>query len=452
MDLDPVFLARAQFAFTIAFHILFPTLTIGLASYILVLEVLWLRTGRAVYLAMAKFWTRLFALAFGMGVVSGVVLSYQIGTNFSRFADATANVLGPLFGYEVLTAFFLEAGFLGIMLFGWDRVGRKLHLFATFMVALGTIISAFWILAANSWMQTPAGYRLVDGVFHVESWWAVIFNPSFPYRFFHMVLASFLTGAFVVAAVSAWQVLRGVERESARIGLRFGIAMAAVLAPLQIFVGDLHGLNAREYQPVKVAAMEGLWETTSRAPLLLFAIPDQDSEWNRYEIGIPGLASLILTHDIDGVVYGLKEVPRNERPYVFQVFWAFRIMVGIGFAMLGLAWLGLFAWWRGWLERARWLLVLFMPMGAAGFVAVLSGWSVAESGRQPWVVYGLMRTADAVSPVAAGAVLGSLVTFVLVYVTLFAAWLWYSAKVIRHGTGGHEPAPAAQGQRPLAAG
>jgi cytochrome d ubiquinol oxidase subunit I len=451
MEFDPVFLARAQFAFTIAFHILFPSLTIGLGAFIFALEAIWLRTGRTVWREMAQFWTRIFALAFGMGVVTGVVLSYQIGTNFSRFADATANVLGPLFGYEVLTAFFLEAGFLGIMLFGWDRVGRRLHLFATGMVAFGTILSAFWILAANSWMQTPAGYHLEDGVFHVESWTAIIFNPSFPYRFFHMVVASFLTGAFVVAAVSAWQLLRGLDLDAARRGLKFGIALAAVLAPLQILIGDLHGLNVREHQPVKLAAMEGLWETTSRAPLLLFAWPDQDAEWNRYEIGIPALGSLILTHDPDGVVHGLKDVPRGDRPYVLQVFWAFRLMVGIGFAMLALAWLGAFAWWRGWLERRRWLLLLFVPMGGSGFLAILSGWSVAESGRQPWVVHGLMRTADAVSPVAAGAIAGSLTAFVLAYSVLLVAWLYYTAKVIARGTHPGHPAPAAQGQRPLAA-
>jgi hypothetical protein len=287
---------------------------------------------------MARFWTRIFALAFGMGVVSGVVLSYQLGTNFSRFSDATANVLGPLLGYEVLTTFFLQAGFLGIMLFGWDRVGRGLHLFATFMVAIGTLISAFWILAANSWMQTPAGHRFENGRFFVESWWEVIFNPSFPYRFAHMTMASFVTAAFVVAAVSAWQLLRGREPETARLGLSVGIGLAAILAPLQIFVGDMHVLNVQEHQPVKVAAMEGLWETRTHAPLLLFAIPDQAAERNRLEIGIPGLASLILQHDVSGTVRGLKDVPPENRPYVFQVFWAFRIMVGIGFAMLGLAW------------------------------------------------------------------------------------------------------------------
>ncbi len=453
MELDPVLLARTQFGFAISFHILFPTLTIGLSGFILLLEALWLRTGREAYLRLAKFWTRLFALAFGMGVVSGVVLSYLLGANFSRFSAATANVLGPLLGYEVLTAFFLEAGFLGIMLFGWNRVGPRLHLFATAMVAVGTLISAFWILAANSWMQTPAGHTFDGARFYVADWWAVIFNPSFPYRLMHMSMAAYVTAAFVVAAVSAWHLLKGRDVESARLGLRFGIGLAAVLAPLQIFIGDLHGLNVQEHQPVKIAAMEGLWETRGAAPLLLFAVPDQKAETNHFEIGVPKLASIILKHDAEGVVKGLKEVPPQDRPFVFQVFWAFRIMVGIGLAMLALSWLGALAWWRGWLERSRLLLWTFVPMGGSGFLAVLAGWSVAETGRQPWIVYGLMRTADAVSPVAAGVVLSSLLAFVAVYAALFVAWLYYSAKVIRRGPdAGDTHEPGEQGQRPMAAG
>ena len=397
---------------------------------------------------------KIFALAFGMGVVSGVVLSYEIGTNFSGFARATGNVLGPLMAYEVLTAFFLEAGFLGIMLFGWDRVGRGLHLFATACVAVGTMISAFWILAANSWMQTPAGYSLVDGVFFATDFWAVVFNPSFPYRFAHMILASYLTAAFVVIAVSAWWVLRREHLVAARHGLVFGLGLAAILAPLQIFAGDQHGLNVRQHQPLKVAAMEGLWETTRGAPLLLFALPDQKAETNHYEIAVPNLASLILTHEWDGEVIGLKSVPPADRPPVLQVFWSFRVMVGIGFAMLCLAWAGVLFLLRRTLERQSWLLRLLVLAGPSGFVATLAGWYVAEMGRQPWVVYGLLRTADAVSPVPAGSILTTLLLFIATYSVLFAAFLYYGAKLVRQGPDVPEAAhvpPGNGGNRPLAA-
>jgi cytochrome d ubiquinol oxidase subunit I len=434
MDLlDATLLARIQFGFTIGFHILFPTFTIGVAGFLLVVEALWLKTGDAVWRRIYGFWVRLFALAFGMGVVSGVVLSYQFGTNFSAFSRATGDVLGPLMGYEVLTAFFLEAGFLGIMLFGWDKVGPRLHLFATAMVAIGTVLSAFWILAASSWMQTPAGFALVSGRFVPEDWWAIVFNPSFPYRLAHMVTAAFLTSAFVVAGVSAWQLLRGVAGGEARRALTLGVVLAAVLAPLQVFIGDQHGLNVKQHQPVKVAAMEGLWQTARGVPLVLFALPDMAAETNHFEIAIPKLTSLILTHDLDGEVKGLTEVPPSDRPNVPIVFFSFRVMVGIGFLMVAVAWAAAWMLWRRRLAESRPLLWALTIMSPSGFIAVLAGWLVAEVGRQPYVVYGLMRTADAVSPVTRGEVATSLALFVVVYVALLGAFLWYVARLINRG-------------------
>jgi cytochrome d ubiquinol oxidase subunit I len=440
-DADGLLLSRIQFAFTIGFHIIYPTLTLGLAGFLLLLEVQWLRTGDPLWRNLYRFWIKLFALAFGMGVVSGIVLSYEIGTNWSRFSQATANVIGPLLGYEVLTAFFLEAGFLGIMLFGWNRVGPRVHLLATAMVAVGTVISAFWILSANSWMQTPRGFTLIDRRFYVEDVWAVIFNPSFPYRFAHMVMAAYVTSAFVVAAVSAWYVLRGVHGAMARRGLAYGIGLAAILAPLQLVIGDLHGLNTRDHQPMKVAAMEGLWETTAGAPLLLFALPDQAAARNHLEVAIPHGASLILTHSLDGEVKGLNEVPPDDRPNVPVVFFAFRIMVGIGFSMIGMALLGAWLLWRDRLYESRWYLRLLLLFGPSGFVAVIAGWIVAEVGRQPWIVQGVLRTAEGVSPVPAAAVASSLTLFLLLYVLLFAAHLVYSAKVVARGPEGVEPSP-----------
>ena len=452
MDLDPVLLARIQFAFTISFHILFPTLTIGLSGFLLILEVLWLRTGREVYYRLCRFWAKIFALAFGMGVVSGVVLSYQFGTNWSVFSTVAGNVLGPLLAYEVLTAFFMEAGFLGIMLFGWERVGRGLHLLSTALVAIGTLISSFWILAANSWMHTPAGHRVENGIYYMDSFWGVVFNPSFPYRLAHMVLASFLTTAFVVAAVSAWYMLRGRFTAVARTGMAFGIAMAAILAPAQVFVGDLHGLNVLEHQPLKVAAMEGNWETGPNVPLLLFAWPDEKAEKNRFEIGIPNGASLILRHEAAGVVPGLKDAAPQDRPPVKPVFFGFRVMVGIGLAMIAIAWAASFFLWRRNLERQRWLLWLLLPMGASGFVATLAGWYVAEVGRQPWLIYGQFRTADGISPVVGEAVLTSLILFVIVYNLLLAAFLWFGARLVRRGPdSSHAPPDLKDGLRPLAA-
>jgi cytochrome bd ubiquinol oxidase subunit I len=433
MDLDAVLLSRIQFAFTIGFHIIFPTLTIGLASFLLLAEIQWRRTRDGEWKSLYRFWSKLFALAFGMGVVSGVVLSYQLGTNWGGFSVATSNVIGPLLGYEVLTAFFLEAGFLGIMLFGWNRVPDGVHLLATAMVALGTLLSAFWVLAANSWMHTPQGHTLVDGVFYVADFWAVIFNPSFPYRFAHMAVASYLTSAIVVAAVSALMILRGRREGAVRYGLSYGLVLAALLAPLQVLIGDLHGLNVKEHQPIKVAAMEALWETTRGAPLVLFAWPDKEAETNRYAIEIPTVTSLILTHDSNGEVVGLRAVPRSDRPNVPIVFFAFRLMVGLGVVMLSVAWLGSWLLWRGRLLEQRGFLRLLALSGPSGLVAVLAGWVVAESGRQPWVVHGLMRTADAVSPVAAGLVAFSLALFIVIYLALLAAFLLYAAKLVAHG-------------------
>ena len=436
MDIDTVLLSRLQFAFTIAFHILFPTLTIGLACFLALVEGLWLKTKDTRWRDLYRFWVRIFALSFGMGVVSGIPMSFQFGTNFSPFARATGNVLGPLLGYEVLTAFFLEASFLGIMLFGWKKVGPVLHYGATLMVAFGTTLSAFWILSANSWMQTPQGHILgADGIFQVASWWDVIFNPSFPYRLAHMVLATLLTMSFVVAAVSAWQVLKDRHGDTAHKALKLAITAAAILAPLQLLAGDQHGLNTLEHQPVKVAAMEGNWAAGPRVPLLLFALPDQAAETNHLEIGIPGAASLILRHDLDGVVPGLKDVPPQDRPPVAIVFYAFRIMVGIGVLMIAVAWLGVIL--RKRLTTARPYLWALVAMGPAGFAATLAGWTVTEVGRQPWTVYGLMRTSDSVSPqLQSPEVLTSLMLFAIVYNMVLAAFLYFAARAVRIG-----PAP-----------
>ena len=441
MELDAVFLSRIQFAFTVGFHILFPTLTIGLAAYLAYVEWRWLRTRDEVYLAQYRFWLRIFALSFGMGVVSGIVLSYEFGTNFSRFSAATGDILGPLLSYEVLTAFFLEAGFLGIMLFGWNRVGPRLHFTATLMVAIGTSLSAFWILSANSWMQTPTGFEIVDGRFLPTDWWAIVFNPSFPYRLAHMLLASYLTTSFVIAGVCAWYLLKRRHLDFARRGLSVALWAATVLAPLQIVAGDLHGLNVQEHQPMKVAAMEGLWQTRKGAPLVLFAVPDPSAETNRFAIEIPKGASLILKHDPDGEVLGLNEVAPADRPNVPVVFFSFRVMVGLGFLFLFVAAWSLWLRWHGGFDDRQWFLRLCVGCIPLGFIATLAGWFVAEVGRQPWVVYGLMRTADAVSPIAASQVMTSLILFVAVYGILFAAYLYYLGRLVAKGPepGGAEP-------------
>jgi cytochrome bd ubiquinol oxidase subunit I len=423
--MDPVLLARVQFAANISFHILFPTISIALGWLLLFFRARWLATRDAGWLAAYRFWTKVFALTFALGVVSGITMSFQFGTNWPGFMERAGNVAGPLLGFEVLTAFFLEAGFLGVMLFGHGRVSERVHLLATFFVAFGTTLSAFWILALNSWMQTPAGTTLVDGVFHVTSWFDVIFNPSFPYRLTHMLLASALTAAFLLAGLSAWQVLRGgVNASTARV-LRVGLTLAALLVPLQIVVGDLHGLNTLRHQPQKIAAMEGVWDTGRGAPLLLFAWPDEAERRNRYEVGIPRLASLILTHDADGEVQGLNAFP-GQHPPAAPLFFAFRVMVGVGVLMLATSWV---AWWR--LRRARWqpqqlprwLLWGLAGMTFSGWVATLAGWYVTEIGRQPFVVFGVLRTADVASSVPAPLIALTLALYVALYLALIVAYV-----------------------------
>jgi Cytochrome bd-type quinol oxidase, subunit 1 len=434
MDLDPLLLSRIQFAFVISFHILFPSFTVGLACWIAVLEARWLATGNALFRSLSEFWTKIFAISFGMGVVSGIVMTYQFGTNWSRWSDIVGNVLGPLIQYEVVTAFFLEAAFLGILLFGRDRVPRGIHFMAAVLVAFGTVLSSFWILSANSWMHTPAGAELRDGRFYVTDWWQVVFNPSFPYRLAHMLTAMFLTTSFVVAGISAFYLIRNRFLEHARVGLSMSLALITVLAPLQIFLGDEHGLNTLKHQPAKIAAMEGNWEGGTRAPLILFAIPDNEAEKNHFEIGIPALSSLILTHDFDGAVPGLKQFPVDQRPNPEILFWTFRIMVGLGMIMLLVALTHLVLRIMGRLYTPNWfhrVLVACMPIG---FVAILAGWFTTEIGRQPWVVYGLVRTADGVTPaLSGGAVLFSLVTFMVVYALIYGFGTYYLIRLLKIG-------------------
>jgi cytochrome d ubiquinol oxidase subunit I len=432
--LDALLLARIQFAFTISFHFIFPAFSIGLASYLAVLEGLWLRTGKDLYLDLFKFWLKIFAIAFAMGVVSGIVMSYQFGTNWSVFSDIAGPVIGPLMAYEVLTAFFLEAGFLGVMLFGMQRVGRKLHFAATCMVAVGTFISAFWILSVNSWMHTPTGFEMgANGQFLPgDSWLEIIFNPSFPYRLVHTVIAAYLTTALVVGGVGAWHLLR--DRANAHAPKMFSMAMwmAALVAPVQIVAGDLHGLNTLEHQPAKVMAMEGHYEShpEGNAPLYLFGIPNDEEQRLDYAVGIPGLSSLILGHGLDAPLAGLDTVPDEEQPPVTIVFWSFRVMVAIGLAMFALGALSLLARLRGKLYEWRWLHRAALIMGPSGFVAVIAGWITTEVGRQPYVVYGLLRTADAVSPLDAPAVGASLLAFVLVYFAVFGVGTWYILRLM----------------------
>jgi cytochrome bd ubiquinol oxidase subunit I len=424
---DAVGLARAQFAFTMAFHIVFPAFSIGLASYLAVLEALWLWTGREVFINLFNYWLKIFAIGFGMGVVSGIVISYQLGTNWSGYADKTGPIVGPLMAYEVLNAFFLEAGFLGVMLFGLQRVGHKLHFLATLMVAIGTLFSAFWILSANSWMQTPAGYAVnADGQFVPADWLKVIFNPSFPFRFVHMVLAAYLTTALVVGAVGAFHLLRDAHLAGARVMFSMAMWMATLVAPIQIFAGDQHGLNTQEHQPAKVMAMEGHYQSyPDGAPLVLFGLPDQAAGKVKYSIEIPKLSSLVLKHSLDAPLAGLDTVPRENWPPVPVIFWTFRIMVGIGFLILGLGLFSLWARWRGVLYETRLLHIFALAMGPAGFIALLAGWFTTEVGRQPFTVYGLLRTADSASPLAAPAVGSSLTAFVIVYFIVYAAGLTY---------------------------
>ncbi|WP_293675957.1 cytochrome ubiquinol oxidase subunit I [uncultured Phenylobacterium sp.] len=448
MDLDALILSRLQFAFTIAFHIIFPSFTIGLASFLAVLEGLWLATGNARFKALYLFWVKIFAISFGMGVVSGVVLSYQIGTNWSVFAAVTAPVIGPLLAFEVLTAFFLEASFLGVMLFGWKKVGPGLHFTSTVLVAVGTLISAFWIISANSWMQYPTGFEtLPDGTLRTTSWMEVIFSPTFLERFAHMTLAAYLTTSLVVGAASAWRLLKGPEAESS-IALRMAIGMFAIVAPLQLVVGDASGKRVMEVQPAKLAAIEAFWETRREQAFHIAAWPDRAIAGNRWELSIPKVGSWITAGSIDAEVKGLKDFAPGDRPPVFIVFWAFRIMVGLGVAMIGLGLWGAFLWWRGRLETSPLFLRCAVAMGPAGFVAVISGWVVAEVGRQPWVVTGVLRTADAVSPVTAGQVSTSLIAFMVVYAVIFSAGAVYILRLMAAGPAAADEPPDSHGRAP----
>jgi cytochrome d ubiquinol oxidase subunit I len=429
---DAIVLARAQFAFTMSFHIIFPAFSIGLASYLAVLEALWLWTGREVFINLFNYWLKIFAIAFGMGVVSGIVMSYQFGTNWSAFSDKTGPIIGPLMAYEVLTAFFLEAGFLGVMLFGLERVGHRLHFLATLMVAVGTLFSAFWILSANSWMQTPAGYAInADGQFIAVDWVKVIFNPSFPYRLVHMVLAAYLTTALVVGGVGAFHLMKNANLPGPRVMFSMAMWMATLVAPLQILAGDQHGLNTLEQQPAKLMAMEGHYKShPDGAPLILFGLPDQKDAKVNYAIEVPRLGSLILKHDPNAPMAGLDTIPRKDWPPVPVTFWSFRIMVGIGFLMLGLGLLSLLMRFRGQLYQSRLMHICAMAMGPAGFIAVLAGWVTTETGRQPFTVFGVLRTVDSASPLAAPAVASSLIAFVIVYFIVFAAGVIYILRLM----------------------
>jgi cytochrome d ubiquinol oxidase subunit I len=433
MDFDPVLLARLQFAFTIIFHIIFPSFTIGLSAYIATLGVLWLRTGTERYHQLMRFWTKIFAVSFAMGVVSGVVMSYEFGTNWSRFSVVVGNVVGPLIGYEVLTAFFLEATFLGVLLFGFNRVPPWLYVVSAAIVAFGTAASAFWILSANSWMQTPAGFELKDDVAFPTDWIAAIFNPSFPYRFAHMLNAAYLTTGFVVLAVGARYLIAGKYVEEGRTMMRMAIGLTAILAPLQLVIGDQHGLNTLAHQPVKVAAMEAHWDGSKPADFHIFAWPDEKAGVNRFAISIPHGSSLILTHSWNGLIPGLTSVPESQRPPVKTVFFAFRIMLGIGVFMIAAALLGAFLWWRGTLFKTRWYLRVMAQCWWLGFVAVIAGWTVTETGRQPWIVEGVLRTADATSPVPNASIAFTLTLFVLAYSVVFSFGIYYINRLIAQG-------------------
>ncbi|MDQ2164652.1 MULTISPECIES: cytochrome ubiquinol oxidase subunit I [Vibrio] len=419
--LETLMLSRIQFAANISFHILFPTITIALAWVMVFFKWRFVRTQAQLWLDLYYFWVKIFALTFALGVVSGITMSFQFGTNWPGFMERVGNVAGPLLGYEVMTAFFMEATFLGVMLFGRGRVPEWVHTLATVLVAIGTSLSAFWILVLNSWMHTPAGYEVIEGIVHVTSWKEVIFNPSMPYRLLHMLLASLLTASFVIAGISAYQFLRNSQLEAAKVGLRVGIILAAIAIPIQIFVGDLHGLNTLKHQPAKIAAMEGVWDTEQGAPLLLFAWPDEATRSNHFELGIPKLASLILTHDLDGEIVGLNQFAPDHPP-VKPLFFGFRIMVGIGVLMLLVSWFGA---WR--LIRKKTLpkfyLYTVVAMTFSGWVATLAGWYVTEIGRQPWLVSGVLRTSDAVTAIGSGSVVLSLAMYLTIYAVLLVAYI-----------------------------
>ncbi|HSW94083.1 MAG TPA: cytochrome ubiquinol oxidase subunit I [Gammaproteobacteria bacterium] len=453
MHLDPLILSRLQFAWVVAFHILLPAFTVGLASFIALLEGTYLVTGRERYFRISLFWTKIFAISFGMGVVSGIVMPFQFGTNWSRYADATANILSPLLGYEGLTAFFLEASFLGVLLFGRNLVPRWAHFVAAMMVALGTLISTFWILSANSWMQTPAGYRVADGLFLPQSWLQIIFNPSFPYRFMHNVAAFYITTGFVVMAVGAYFMRKKMFVEESRTMFSMTLWLLTLLVPLQIELGDLHGLNTFKYQPAKLAAIEAHWTPEKRAPLILFAIPDQKNETNHAVIEVPLLGSLILTHSLNGEVPGLKSFPPDDRAPVIIPFFSFRIMVGLGLLMLAIVLTGGWLRFRGRLFETEWFLRLCQYAAPIGFMTVIAGWVTTEVGRQPWTVYGLLRTAHSVSPSLTGFdVIVSLMGYMLVYLIIFPVGILLMARVVRNGPSAlllKEPVEGGQPSKPI---
>ncbi len=434
-ELDAFHLARLQFAFTVSFHIIFPALTIGLASYLVVLEGMWLKTKNDVWRSLYHFWLKIFAVNFGMGVVSGLVMAYQFGTNWSGFSQFAGSITGPLLTYEVLTAFFLEAGFLGVMLFGWNKVGPGLHFFATCMVALGTLMSTFWILASNSWMHTPQGFSIENGQVIPEDWFAIIFNPSFPYRLIHMSIAAFLSSSLFVGASGAWHLLRGNDSPAVRKMFSMALWMALLVAPIQAFVGDMHGLNTLEHQPAKIAAIEGHWENPpgEATPLLLFGVPDMEEERTKYGLEIPALGSLILTHSLDKQVPALKDFPKDERPNSLIVFWSFRVMVGLGLLMILMGVVSLWLRHRHRLYHSRAFHWFALSMGPAGLVAILAGWITTEVGRQPWVVYGYLRTIDAVSLHSTLQMSISLLAFFVVYCSVFGVGYVYLVRLIKKG-------------------
>ncbi|MDL2409565.1 cytochrome ubiquinol oxidase subunit I [Rhizobium calliandrae] len=454
-------LARFQFAFTVSFHIIFPAITIGLASYLAVLEALWLMRRNTVYLELYHFWSKIFAVNFGMGVVSGLVMAYEFGTNWSGFSQFAGGVTGPLLTYEVLTAFFLEAGFLGVMLFGWNKVGPGLHMFATTMVAIGTLVSTTWILASNSWMQTPQGYAIADGKVVPTDWLAIIFNPSFPFRLAHMTLAAYLSTALFVGAAAAWHLLRGRSTPSIRKMFSMALWLLLFVAPVQMVVGDAHGLNTLEHQPAKIAAIEGHWENDAAQtslPLIAFGIPDMSAEKTKYAIEIPYLGSLILTHSLHGKIPGLRDFAPQDRPNSTIIFFTFRIMAGLGVAMFLLGAWGMWQRWRGKLYDTKLFLIFALCMGPAGLLAILAGWLTTEIGRQPWVVYGVLRTEDAVSNHSAVTLSVTLIMFIVMYFFVFGTGIGFILKMVAHGPDeyGIDKSPQHPGQvfrpaRPLSA-
>ena len=426
-------LSRLQFAFTISFHIIWPTINIGLGLFLLVMEVLWLKTKNKVYLILYKFWVKIFALAFGMGVVTGIPMSFQFGTNFSKFSELAGSVIGPLIGVEVMTAFFLEAAFIGVMIFGWKRFSPKIHLIATVLVVLGTHHSAFWILSLNSWMHTPDGIYMMNGMIRVQNWLKVIFNPSFVYRFFHMILACYITASLFIGGIFSYYLIKRKHLEVSKKGFSLSMWILLIILPLQILMGDLHGLNTLKHQPLKIAAMEGLWETTRGAPTILFAFPSQKLEKNLFSIEIPKMSSIILTHDIDGEVKGIKEWPKSSRPNIPLVFYSFRIMVGLGSIFFLISILGLILRTKHKLYTNRPFLYVCLLLSPTGFISTIAGWVVAEVGRQPWIIYNILKTSDSISKVQPESVLTSLSTFLVVYPVIFISFLIYAGSLIKKG-------------------